>query len=220
MLQVDDGSTSVLMELMYQHLMDGRTTVAQALRLAMLHLLRQPSPHWRRPKYWAGFLVVGATTRLRCTTSVEEWTVEDVCRFVQGLSQEFGDQASVYAAAMKKQAIDGKALLHLSAENPSANNKLKELGLTKCNTKMGPRKNFKARIEELQTQNLPRMLSTVPGGGDPRSLAFRCTASSPPPPQVMLRGWEYDRLLSLPASLARSGARSFPRARSLSRVCL
>jgi CHAT domain-containing protein len=83
-LQVDDGSTSVLMELMYQHLMDGRTTVAQALRLAMLHLLRQPSPHWRRPKYWACFLVVGATTRLRCTTSVEEWTVEDVCRFVQG----------------------------------------------------------------------------------------------------------------------------------------
>ena len=94
MLQVDDGSTSVLMESMYRHLMDGRTTVAQALRLAMLHLLRRPpSPQWRRPKYWAGFLVVGATTRLRCTTSVEEWTVEDVCRFVQGLSQEFGDQA-------------------------------------------------------------------------------------------------------------------------------
>ena len=217
MLQVDDGSTSVLMESVYRHLMDGRTTVAQALRLAMLHLLRRPpSPHWRRPKYWAGFLVVGATTRLRCTTSVERWTVEDVCRFVQGLSQEFGDQASVYAAAMKEQAIDGKALLDLSAANPIADNKLKELGLTK----MGPRKNFKARIEELQTQNLPRMLSTVPGGGDPRSLAFRCTASSAPPPQVMLRGWEYDRLLSLPASLARSGARSFPRARSLSCVCL
>ena len=71
MLQVDDESTSVLMEHMYQHLMDGRTTVAQALRLAMLHLLRHPvtgpSPHWRRPKFWAGFLVVGATTRLRCT---------------------------------------------------------------------------------------------------------------------------------------------------------
>ena len=61
--------------------------------------------------------MVGATTRLRCTPSVEEWTVEDVCRFVQGLSQEFGDQASVYAAAMKEQAIDGKALLHLSAAN-------------------------------------------------------------------------------------------------------
>ena len=73
MLQVDDESTSVLMQQMYKHLMDGRTTVAQALRLAMLHLLRGPvtgpSPpvHWRRPVFWAGFLVVGATTRLRCT---------------------------------------------------------------------------------------------------------------------------------------------------------
>ena len=97
MLQVDDGSTSVLMEFLYRHLTDGRTTVAQALRHAMLHLLRRPpSPHWRRPKYWAGFLVVGATTRLRCTTSVEEWTVEDVRTFVQGLSLESGDQASGY----------------------------------------------------------------------------------------------------------------------------
>jgi len=72
-LQVDDESTSVLMKHMYKHLMDGRTTVAQALRLAMLHLLRrrvdEPSDNgdWRRPVFWAGFLVVGATTRLRCT---------------------------------------------------------------------------------------------------------------------------------------------------------
>ena len=117
MLQVNDESTSELIEQMYRHLMDGHTTVAQALRLAMLHLLRHPpSPHWRRPKYWAGFLVVGATTRLRCTTRFSEgWTVEDVCTFVRGLRQEFGDQASVYAAAMKEHAIDGKALLDLSA---------------------------------------------------------------------------------------------------------
>ena len=71
MLQVDDYCTPVLMETMYRYLMDGRTTVAQALRLAMLHLLRRhvtgPSPDWRRPVFWAGFLVVGATTRLRCT---------------------------------------------------------------------------------------------------------------------------------------------------------
>ena len=86
-----------------------------------------------------------------------------MCTFVQGLSQEFGDQATVYAAAMKEKAVDGKALLDLSAANdPIADNKLKELGLTK----MGPRKKLKLRIEELQTQNLPRMLSTVPGGGD------------------------------------------------------
>ncbi len=35
---VHDGSTAALMEQMYKHLKDGRTT-AQALRLAMLHLL-------------------------------------------------------------------------------------------------------------------------------------------------------------------------------------
>ena len=55
---------------------------------------------------------------------MEGWTIEDVCTFVQGLSQEFGDQASVYAAAMKEQAIDGEALLDLSAAH------LEELGLS------------------------------------------------------------------------------------------
>ena len=160
MLQVDDESTSVLMKQMYQHLMDGRTTVAQALRLAMLHLLRRPpSPYWRRPKYWACFLVVGATTRLRCTTrSSEGWTVEDVCRFVQGLSPEFGDQASAYAAAMKEQAIDGKALLHLSAENPSANDKLKELGV-----KIGHRMKLKSCIQGLQlASRVPPVVNSQP----------------------------------------------------------
>ena len=48
---------------------------------------------------------------------MEGWTIEDVCTFVQGLSQEYGDQASVYAAAMKEEEIDGEALLHLSAAN-------------------------------------------------------------------------------------------------------
>ena len=95
MLQVDDGSTSVLMELMYQHLMDGRTTVAQALRLAMLHLLRHPpSPQWRRPKYWAGFLVVGATTRLRCTTSVEGW-IEAVTKKLKELGLKVGPRVKL-----------------------------------------------------------------------------------------------------------------------------
>ena len=179
---MDDESTSVLMGHMYQHLMDGRTTVAQALRLAMLHLLRRPpSPHLRRPKYWAGFLVVGATTRLRCTTrfSEEGWTVEDVCRFVQGLSQEFGDQASVYAAAMKEQAIDGEALLDLSATNPIADNKLKELGL-----KVGHRIKLKLLIQGLQlASQVPRSSSA-----SPETLRLRCTAPSAHPPQVMFRG--------------------------------
>ena len=65
---VDDESTSALMDQMYKHLMDGRTT-AQALRLAMLHLLDGPAEsgrgsRWRQPLYWAAFLVVGANTRL------------------------------------------------------------------------------------------------------------------------------------------------------------
>ena len=47
-----------------------------------------------------------------------------MCTFVQGLSQEFGDYASVYAAAMKEKAIDGEALLDLSAVH------LEELGLS------------------------------------------------------------------------------------------
>ena len=145
---------------------------------------------------------------------------------MQGLSQDFGDQASVYAAAMKEQAIDGEALLDLSAANdPIADNNLKELGLTK----MGPRRKLQRRIEELRTQNLPRTLSTAPGGAVPRSLAFRnaadrCTAPSAHPPQVVLRGWEYDRLLlSLLFPHPRSDARSFPPSLSISlcvRVCV
>ena len=58
---VDDGSTAALMKEMYKHLEVGRTT-AQALRLAMLHLLN--GSRWRRPLYWAAFLEVGANTRL------------------------------------------------------------------------------------------------------------------------------------------------------------
>ena len=92
---------------------------------------------------------------------MEGWTIEDVCTFVQGLSQEFGDQASVYAAAMKEQEIDGKALLDLSAANPLAGNKLKELGLKP----MGHRIKLQLSIKGLQTQNLPRTRSTAPGGG-------------------------------------------------------
>jgi CHAT domain-containing protein/tetratricopeptide (TPR) repeat protein len=75
---VDDGSTAALMEQMYQHLVEG-CTVPQALRLAMLRLARRPTLHqpvsekdvvdglleaWKRPMHWAGFLVMGASTRL------------------------------------------------------------------------------------------------------------------------------------------------------------
>jgi len=75
---VDDGSTAALMEQMYQHLVEG-FTVPQALRLSMLRLARRPALHqpvsekdvadglleaWKRPKHWAGFLVMGTSTRL------------------------------------------------------------------------------------------------------------------------------------------------------------
>ena len=46
-----------------------------------------------------------------------------MCTFVQGLSQ-FRDKARVYAAAMRKEAVDGEALLDLSAAH------LEELGLS------------------------------------------------------------------------------------------
>ena len=144
---------------------------------------------------------------------MEGWTIEDVCTFVQGLNQEFGDQASVYAAAMKEEEIDGKALLDLSAANPIVDNKLKELGVI-----IGHRMKLKSCIQGLQ------LASQVPPSSraSPETPASRCTAPSAHPPQVMLRGWEYVRLLlSMPASLARSDARSFPRARALSlRVCV
>jgi CHAT domain-containing protein len=77
---VDDRSTAALMEQMYFHLVDG-FTVPQALRLAMLRLARRPAleqtlqseepssadglrVEWKRPVHWAGFLVMGASTRL------------------------------------------------------------------------------------------------------------------------------------------------------------
>jgi len=64
---VDDGSTAALMKHMYQYLVSG-STVPQALRLAMLRLARQDVGdgvhEWKRPVYWAGFLVMGASTCL------------------------------------------------------------------------------------------------------------------------------------------------------------
>jgi len=75
---VDDGSTAALMEQMYRHLVEG-CTVPQALRLAMLRLAGRPAldqpvseqdvadglqEAWKRPMHWAGFLVMGASTRL------------------------------------------------------------------------------------------------------------------------------------------------------------
>ena len=98
---------------------------------------------------------------------MEGWTIEDVCTFVKGLSQEFGDQASVYAAAMKEKAVDGKALLDLSAaNNPIADNKVKELGLTK----MGPRRKLQRRIEDTHASEERPGRSLVVGNPLPNRL--------------------------------------------------
>ena len=77
---------------------------------------------------------------------MHSWSLEDVCTFVQGLSQELGDQASVYAAAMKEQAINGEALLVLSSAD------LEELEVSLEHSSL-----MLARI-----QDLPRTRSTTP----------------------------------------------------------
>ena len=77
---------------------------------------------------------------------MEGWTIEDVCTFVQGLSQEFGDHASVYAAAMREEAIDGEALLDLGSAD-----------LEELNVSLEDRSLMLARI-----QDLPRTRSTTP----------------------------------------------------------
>ena len=62
------------------------------------------------------------------------------------MSQEFGDQASVYAAAMKEQAIDGEALLDLGSAD-----------LEELNVSLEDRSLMLARIRDL-----PRTRSTAP----------------------------------------------------------
>jgi hypothetical protein len=78
-------------------------------------------PAWKRPMHWAGFLVVGATTRLplgKKTPAVgqgstgaaqpcrafAEWSVEEVCELVRGIG--FTDAARVLA----ENHVDGKTL--------------------------------------------------------------------------------------------------------------
>lgn len=66
---------------------------------------------------------------------VKAWCVQDVQRFVKGLTREFGDKAAVYAAALAANDVNGEALLLLSEED------LKELGLS-----LGHRKLLFARV--------------------------------------------------------------------------
>ena len=131
---IDDGSTAMLMGLMYSHLVEGMT-VPQALRLAMLrlagrceHVAPSKKPQWARPMHWAGFLVVGASTRLplglaRKTAEVsgagdhsegagqphlksgwQERTVDEVCELVRQIG--LADAAVV----LHENRVDGKTI--------------------------------------------------------------------------------------------------------------
>ena len=64
-------------------------------------------PAWKRPMHWAGFLVVGATTRLprgKPRRAFAEWSVEEVSELVRGIG--FTDAARVLA----ENGVDGKTL--------------------------------------------------------------------------------------------------------------
>jgi hypothetical protein len=134
---VDDGSTAALMRIKYQQLAQG-CTVPQALRLAMLRLARPCESliaedvadglkeDWKRPMHWAGFLVVGAATRLPSPEGVgvggasgvaaeaesvvaakpfKKWDVNEVYELVKSIG--FAEAAEV----IKKNSVDGKTLI-------------------------------------------------------------------------------------------------------------
>jgi hypothetical protein len=134
---VDDGSTAALMRIKYQQLAQGYT-VPQALRLAMLRLARPCESliaedvadglkeDWKRPMHWAGFLVVGAATRLPSPEGVgvggasgvaaeaesvvaakpfKKWDVNEVYELVKSIG--FAEAAEV----IKKNSVDGKTLI-------------------------------------------------------------------------------------------------------------
>lgn len=85
---------------------------------------------WRRPMHWAGFLVMGASTRLprgdakEGGAGMKGWTVEQVETFVQGLAHEFGEKVNVYAETLKREDVNGETLLGLSEDD------LKDLGFS------------------------------------------------------------------------------------------
>jgi len=47
------------------------------------------------------------------------WTSKDVAKYVSGLTEDFGQKASVYGAAMVREDIDGQALLDLKSDSES-----------------------------------------------------------------------------------------------------
>jgi hypothetical protein len=122
---VDDGRTAALMEQMYQHLGEG-CTVPQALRLAMLRLSRCPAidqpvsekgvadglqEAWKRPMHWAGFLVMGASTRLpRGDAKVGNAEVRTIDDWLRSIALQD------YAAAIKEYGYDALQALDAASE--------------------------------------------------------------------------------------------------------
>jgi hypothetical protein len=136
---VDDGSTAALMRIKYQQLVQGYT-VPQALRLAMLRLARPRESliaedvadglkeEWKRPMHWAGFLVVGAATRLPSPEGVgvggasgaaaeaesvvaakpfENMDVNEVYELVKSIGIGYAEAAD----ALKENSVDGRTLM-------------------------------------------------------------------------------------------------------------
>jgi CHAT domain-containing protein len=61
---VEDNATNELMQLFYQHLLDGERKV-QALRAAQCSLLHRSSSTYTHPYFWAAFRLVGDVDPLK-----------------------------------------------------------------------------------------------------------------------------------------------------------
>ena len=60
---VEDNATNQLMQIFYQHLLNGESKV-QALRAAQCHLLHRPASTYTHPYFWAAFRLVGDVSPL------------------------------------------------------------------------------------------------------------------------------------------------------------
>jgi hypothetical protein len=72
---------------------------------------------------------------------VETWSASDVSAFVTGLTEAFGSKASEDAAAMRREHVNGEALVQLSDGD------LREVGLS-----LGHRKILLARLAALKSK--------------------------------------------------------------------
>ena len=71
--QVDDKSTSELMELFYKELSEGKAK-DEALRLAKLEYLKHSNITTSHPFYWSSFVVIGSTNPITETRN-NSWSI-------------------------------------------------------------------------------------------------------------------------------------------------